>query len=143
MYPKIPTQDKLWYSFCILLCHGLTFSSSSCRKIPQACASMKDGLWDRKAFMGNELNGKTLAIIGLGRIGREVAHRMQAFGMRTIGYDPMVTSKAAKEFGVESMSLDNIWPLADYVTVHTPLMPQTKGILHILSPPSNYHYLLM
>ena len=99
--------------------------------------------------MGNELYGKTLAILGLGRIGREVAARMQAFGMKvifwiiksrvelieqnatdwlnwqTIGYDPIVSKEAALEFKVDKMELEDIWPLADYITVHTPYMPQT------------------
>lgn len=76
--------------------------------------------------MGNELVGKTLAIIGLGRIGREVAHRMQSFGMKTIGFDPLVPAEVSETFGVKSLPLDEIWPLADYITVHTPLIPQTK-----------------
>ena len=75
--------------------------------------------------MGNELYGKTLAILGLGRIGREVAFRMQAFGMRTIGFDPVVDKESAASFSVQKMELDEIWPLADYITVHTPYMAQT------------------
>merc|ERR1719354_1173352 len=92
--------------------------------------SMKAGKWERKAFMGHELNGKTLAIIGLGRIGREVASRMQSFGMTTIGFDPMVTKENAAQDNIEWLSLDEIWPRADYVTVHTPLIPQTRGLLN-------------
>jgi phosphoglycerate dehydrogenase-like enzyme len=75
--------------------------------------------------MGNELHGKTLAILGLGRIGREVAIRMQAFGMKTIGYDPVISKESAAEFRVDKMELEEIWPLADYISVHTPYMPQT------------------
>jgi D-3-phosphoglycerate dehydrogenase len=100
------------------------------RQLAQACASLKSGVWDRKSFMGNELKDKTLAIIGLGRIGREVAIRMQSFGMRTIGFDPLVPGDVSRTFGVESYSLDQIWPLADYITVHTPLIPQTKNMLN-------------
>ncbi|KAF7495640.1 D-3-phosphoglycerate dehydrogenase [Sarcoptes scabiei] len=100
------------------------------RHVAQACHSLKQNVWDRKSFMGNEIKGKTLAIIGLGRIGREVAFRMQSFGMRTIGFDPIVTTEQAKSFGVESMSLDEIWPQADYITVHTPLIPQTKNLIN-------------
>ena len=114
--------------------------------MPQACAALKSGVWDRKTYMGSELYGKTLAILGLGRIGREVATRMQAFGMRvssyfsvnftalpyvlifqTIGYDPMINKETASTFGVDKMELDEIWPLADYITVHTPYMPQTHS----------------
>lgn len=100
------------------------------REIPAATASLKSGKWDRKTFMGEELFGKTLAIVGLGRIGREVAVRMQSFGMKTIGFDPLVPAEASREFGVESLSLEEIWPLADYITVHTPLIPQTRNLIN-------------
>lgn len=98
------------------------------RHIAQACALMKDGQWDRKSFMGNEIKGKTLAIIGLGRIGREVAIRMQSFGMKTIGFDPEVSKETAQNFGVETMRLNEIWPKADYITLHAPLIPSTRSI---------------
>ncbi|XP_042904774.1 D-3-phosphoglycerate dehydrogenase [Parasteatoda tepidariorum] len=104
--------------------------TSLSRSIPEACATLKNGKWDRKRFMANELNGKTLAIIGLGRIGREVAFRMQAFGMKTIGFDPLVPAEESIKFGVETIELSEIWPLADYITVHTPLIPQTKNMLN-------------
>lgn len=100
------------------------------RSIPQACASMKEGRWDRKNFMGQELQNKTLAIIGLGRIGREVATRMQSFGMKTIGFDPLVPAEASREFGVESFGLEQLWPQADYITIHVPLIPQTKNMIN-------------
>jgi D-3-phosphoglycerate dehydrogenase len=104
-----------------------TMILSLSRHLTQACASLKSGVWDRKSFSGNELLGKTLAIVGLGRIGREVATRMQAFGMKTIGFDPLVPADVSKTFGVESLPLEQIWPQADYITVHTPLIPQTKS----------------
>ncbi|XP_031572739.1 D-3-phosphoglycerate dehydrogenase-like [Actinia tenebrosa] len=100
------------------------------RHIAQAAASMKEGKWDRKKFMGNELFDKTLGIIGLGRIGREVALRMQSFGMKTIGYDPLVSAADATEFNTEWMEPDQIWPKADYITVHVPLIPPTTGMLN-------------
>lgn len=103
--------------------------STLARHIPQAAASMKEGKWDRKKYMGSELLGKTLAIVGLGRIGREVAHRMQSYGMTTIGYDPLVPADEAAKFNIEWMELDQLWPKADYITVHTPLIPQTRGLL--------------
>ncbi|KAI1299391.1 D-3-phosphoglycerate dehydrogenase [Halotydeus destructor] len=99
------------------------------RHIAQACGALKGGVWDRKSFMGVELSGKTLAIVGLGRIGREVAHRMQAFNMKTIGYDPLVSPEAAKEFGVQWQELEQIWPQADFITLHVPLIPQTKHLI--------------
>ncbi|XP_076858793.1 D-3-phosphoglycerate dehydrogenase [Brachyhypopomus gauderio] len=100
------------------------------RHVPQAVMSMKAENWDRKKFMGAELYGKTLAIIGLGRIGKEVATRMQSFGMRTIGYDPITPPEVSASWGVEQMSLEELWPQCDYITVHTPLMPSTTGLLN-------------
>lgn len=100
------------------------------RHIPQAAVSMKDGKWDRKKFMGTELFGKVLGIAGLGRIGKEVATRMQSFGMRTIGYDPITPPEMSASWGVEQMSLEQLWPQCDYITVHTPLMPATTGLLN-------------
>ncbi|XP_067005757.2 D-3-phosphoglycerate dehydrogenase [Anabrus simplex] len=114
-------------SACELTCALIT---ALARNIAQACQSLKEGRWDRKLYTGNELAGKTIAVLGLGRIGREVAVRMQAFGMRTIGFDPMVTAELAQAFHVEKMDLSEIWPLADYITVHTPLIPQTRNLLN-------------
>lgn len=99
------------------------------RPIVPAGQSMKEGRWDRKLYSGTELYGKTLAILGLGRIGREVAFRMKAWGMRVIGYDPITTEAEAKSAGIEKMSLEQIWPLADYITVHTPLIPATRNLI--------------
>ncbi|XP_057707466.1 D-3-phosphoglycerate dehydrogenase [Corythoichthys intestinalis] len=100
------------------------------RNVPQATMSMRAGNWDRKKFMGSELYGKVLGIVGLGRIGKEVANRMQAFGMKTIGYDPITPVEVSASWGVEQMSLEQLWPLCDYITVHTPLMPSTVGLLN-------------
>ncbi|XP_041807179.1 D-3-phosphoglycerate dehydrogenase [Chelmon rostratus] len=100
------------------------------RNVPQAAMSMKQGNWDRKKFMGAELYGKVLGIVGLGRIGKEVASRMQSFGMRTIGYDPITPPEVSASWGVEQMSLEQLWPQCDYITVHTPLIPSTVGLLN-------------
>ncbi|XP_033843458.1 D-3-phosphoglycerate dehydrogenase [Periophthalmus magnuspinnatus] len=100
------------------------------RHVPQAAMSMKAGNWDRKKFMGAELYGKVLGIVGLGRIGKEVASRMQSFGMKTIGYDPITPPEVSASWGVEQMSLEQLWPQCDYITVHTPLMPSTVGLLN-------------
>lgn len=97
------------------------------RNVTQAVQSLKDGRWDRKLYSGFELSGKTLAVLGMGRIGREVTRRMQAYGMRVIAFDPLLTSEDANYLNVEKFSLDEIWPMADYITVHTPLIPQTKS----------------
>uniref|UniRef100_I3JQ92 D-3-phosphoglycerate dehydrogenase n=1 Tax=Oreochromis niloticus TaxID=8128 RepID=I3JQ92_ORENI len=100
------------------------------RNVPQAAMSMKQGKWDRKKFMGAELYGKVLGIVGLGRIGKEVASRMQSFGMKTIGYDPITPPEVSATWGVEQMSLEQLWPQCDYITVHTPLLPSTVGLLN-------------
>ncbi|XP_046649852.1 D-3-phosphoglycerate dehydrogenase-like [Daphnia pulicaria] len=110
--------------------HTCAMIAALSRHIPQACAALKNGVWDRKTYMGNELHGSTLAILGLGRIGREVAIRMQAFGMKTIGYDPVISKESAAEFKVDKMELEEIWPLADYISVHTPYMPQTHHLIN-------------
>uniref|UniRef100_UPI0037E83087 D-3-phosphoglycerate dehydrogenase n=1 Tax=Semicossyphus pulcher TaxID=241346 RepID=UPI0037E83087 len=107
-----------------------TLLMSLSRHVPQAAMSMKQGNWDRKKFMGAELYGKVLGIVGLGRIGKEVASRMQSFGMRTVGYDPITPPEVTASWGVEQMSLEQLWPLCDYITVHTPLMPSTVGLLN-------------
>lgn len=108
---------------CAMIC-GLS------RNIGTACISMKEGRWDRKLFMGSELQGKTLAVVGLGRIGREVASRMRSFGMKTIGYDPLVSAEESAAFDVTSYPLKELWPLADYITVHVPLIPPTKNLIN-------------
>ncbi|XP_003386095.1 PREDICTED: D-3-phosphoglycerate dehydrogenase-like [Amphimedon queenslandica] len=110
--------------------HTCAMILATARNIPQGHFSVKNGKWERSKFMGVEVQGKTLAIIGLGRIGREVATRMQSFGMKTIGFDPLVPADEAAKFGVEWMETANIWPLADFITVHTPLIPATKGLLN-------------
>uniref|UniRef100_A0A0N4ZFK2 D-3-phosphoglycerate dehydrogenase n=1 Tax=Parastrongyloides trichosuri TaxID=131310 RepID=A0A0N4ZFK2_PARTI len=100
------------------------------RNVCQADASMKAGKWARKNYMGEEVGGKTLAIIGLGRIGQMVCTRMQAFGMNIIGYDPCLTKEAAKAKGIELLSLEEIYPKADYISVHVPLIKETENLLN-------------
>ncbi|KAI5726784.1 hypothetical protein M8J76_008453 [Diaphorina citri] len=114
-------------SACELTC---SLISALSRNVPQGCQSLKEGKWDRKLYTGTELYGKTLAVLGLGRIGREVALRMQAFGMKVIGFDPMVSVEDAAKLNIASLGLEDIWPLADYITVHTPLIPQTKNLIN-------------
>lgn len=111
----------------------LTFAMilSLARKVPQAYASMAAGKWDRKEFQGCELSGKTLGVLGLGRIGSEVAKRALAFGMRVLGYDPFLTEARAKALGIELVAdLDDVYRDADFITVHMPATEQTRGMLN-------------
>jgi D-3-phosphoglycerate dehydrogenase len=104
---------------------------SLARKIPQAHASMVSGAWNRKQFAGTELCGKTLGVLGLGRIGGEVARRAQAFGMRVLGYDPFLTEARAKALGIDVASeLDEVYREADFITVHMPVTDQTRHMLN-------------
>ena len=101
------------------------------RKVPQAHTSMAAGKWDRKLFQGMELLGKTLGILGMGRIGSEVAKRARAFGMRVIAYDPYLTEDRAKAVGAEfADSVDDVYRVADFITVHMPVTPETKHMLN-------------
>jgi D-3-phosphoglycerate dehydrogenase len=103
---------------------------SLARKVPQAYASMAGGKWDRKQFQGTELAGKTLGVLGLGRIGGEVAKRALAFGMKVVAYDPFLTEARAKSLGIELADLDEVYRDADFITVHMPVTDQTKGMLN-------------
>lgn len=101
------------------------------RKVPQAYASMTAGKWDRKQFQGTELYGKTLGVLGLGRIGSEVAKRALAFGMKVLAYDPFLTQARVKALGIGLASdLDNLYRDSDYITVHMPVTEQTRGMLN-------------
>lgn len=110
--------------------HTMAMMLSLCRNIPQANQSILQGKWDRKKFSGTELRGKTLAVLGLGKIGREVAKRAKAFGMNLIGYDPLISEDAANEIGVKLYNLNEIWKLADIITVHVPLNSETKNLIN-------------
>ena len=103
---------------------------SMCRAIPRANASMHAGKWDKKSLQGSELRGKTLGIIGLGRIGLEVARRAQAFGMDVIGYDPFIAPVIARENHVALLSLDEVLSGADFLSLHVGLTPQTEGLIN-------------
>lgn len=109
----------------------LTFTHMLCgaRPVPQAAASMKAGQWDRKSFSGIELFKKTLGVVGLGRIGGEVAKRAQAFGMRVLAYDPYLSPSRAKAMQVEAVNLDELLKQSDYITVHMPLTDDTKYMI--------------
>jgi D-3-phosphoglycerate dehydrogenase len=101
------------------------------RKVPQAHATMVAGKWDRKLFQGVELQGKTLGVLGMGRIGTEVAKRALAFGMRVIAYDPYLTEERAKAVGAEfAPEVDQVYREADFITVHMPVTKETKEMLN-------------
>ena len=112
--------------------HTMALMLALARNVPQAYASMKKGRWQRSAFMGIEVRNKTLGIIGLGRVGSEVARRAASFGMRLIAFDPFVAPDFAARLGVAVMSLDELLPQADFVTLHTPLTP---GTIKLISTP--------
>lgn len=88
---------------------------------------MKEKRWDRKLYSGNELSGKVLGVVGFGNIGKLVAKRMQAFEMEILAFDPFLTQEVAGQSKVQKCELDEIWPKADYITFHTPLIPQTRS----------------
>lgn len=106
---------------------------SMCRKIPQANASTHEGKWDKKSLQGTELRGNTLGIVGLGRIGLEVARRAVAFGMDVIGYDPFVAPVIARENNVALVAIDQIFSDSDFLTLHVGLTPQTEGLINAQS----------
>lgn len=108
---------------------------SVARKIPAAEASVRRGEWNRAAFKGVELRGKTLGLIGAGRIGSEVATRCQAFGMEVVAYDPYLSPTRADELDVELTGLDEVIERGDFISMHVPLTDETRGICgsHALS----------
>jgi D-3-phosphoglycerate dehydrogenase len=109
--------------------HTLALMLAMARHIPQASASTRAGKWEKKKFLGNELRGKTLGVIGLGSIGRETVKRARAFEMRIIAHDPYVTTKIATDLGVELVELCNLYAQSDYLTLHVAATPETEGML--------------
>ena len=100
------------------------------RNIPQANSSLKSGKWERNKFTGTQLEGKTLGIIGLGRVGLAVARRARGYDMKVLGYDPFLTPERASELGIESVSnLDDLWPHCDFISLHTPLSAETRNVI--------------
>ncbi|MDQ7788046.1 MAG: phosphoglycerate dehydrogenase [Thermodesulfovibrionales bacterium] len=110
--------------------HTIALMVSLARQIPQATMSMKSGRWEKKKFMGVELFKKTLGVVGIGNIGSQVARRMQAFSMNIIAFDPFLSEEKAKDMGVEKVSLKELFKRADFITIHTPLTPETKNLIN-------------
>jgi len=109
--------------------HTCALLLSLARQVPRAASSIADGRWDRKQFTGVELDGKTLGVVGLGKVGRAVAERMRGFGMRVLAYDPVLAPEVAERAGAEPVPLERIWAESDFLTFHTPLNDATRGLL--------------
>ncbi|HYU15968.1 MAG TPA: phosphoglycerate dehydrogenase [Candidatus Acidoferrum sp.] len=109
--------------------HALCLLLSLARHIPQATATMKAGKWEKNKFSGTEIMGKTLGVIGLGNIGRIAADRARGLKMKVLGYDPFIGREAAARFGVELVDLDELLARADFITIHTPLTNDTRGMI--------------
>src|SRR5207302_3858174 len=110
--------------------HTMALLLALARNIPQAHSSLTGGKWERASFSGVELHGKTLGILGFGRIGQLVAQRAQAFGMRILAFDPFVGAERYRELGVDKAEAsDEVYAQADFITVHLPKTPETEGWL--------------
>ncbi|HET7710853.1 MAG TPA: phosphoglycerate dehydrogenase, partial [Thermoanaerobaculia bacterium] len=109
--------------------HTMAMLLALCRNIPEAHASVKRGEWTRAKFMGTELNGKTLGVIGLGRIGSRVTIRARSFGMRVVAYDPYIATSVFEKVGAEEVRFEELLEVADVITVHTPLTEETRGMI--------------
>ena len=110
--------------------HAMALMLGLSRNLAPAHASLMAEKWDRKKFKGSQLSGKTLGVVGLGRIGQEVAFRAKAFGMDVIGFDPFLSQERAEKLGISKVDVvADMLPQIDYLTVHTPLTPETKGLI--------------
>ncbi|MGD9763037.1 MAG: phosphoglycerate dehydrogenase [Candidatus Binatia bacterium] len=109
--------------------HAISMLLALARAIPQATASMKAGKWEKSKFTGSEVYNKLLGIVGIGNIGRLVAARAQGLMMRVVAYDPFLTEEKARELGVELVGLDALLRRADFVSIHTPLLPETRHLI--------------
>jgi D-3-phosphoglycerate dehydrogenase / 2-oxoglutarate reductase len=109
--------------------HTMSMLLSLARNIPQAHESLRQGRWDRKSYTGTELLEKTIGIVGLGKIGREVAFRCRAFGMKVIGFDPVLSAEVATRADIDLVSLDELFERSDFITLHTPLTDETRGLI--------------
>ena len=110
--------------------HTMALLLALARNVPKANDSLKAGKWERNKFTGTQLEGKTLGVIGLGRVGLAVARRAHGFGMTVLGFDPFLAADKALEYGVESVArLDDIWSRCDFLTLHTPMTAETRNLI--------------
>lgn len=119
--PDGNTISTAEYSFASLI--------SMARWVPQAHSDLKQGIWNRKKYMGVELNRKVLGIVGVGRIGTEITKRAKAFNMKVVGYDPYINEDRARQIGLELGTLKDVIKQADFITIHTPLTKETKYLI--------------
>ena len=109
--------------------HTVAMTFATARSIPQAHARLKAGEWAKGAFLGTELNGKTLGVVGLGRVGQEVAKKLDSLGMELVAFDPYISEERAEQIGAELAELEVVLDRADILTIHTPLTPETEGLI--------------
>ncbi|MES3516565.1 MAG: phosphoglycerate dehydrogenase [Natronomonas sp.] len=109
--------------------HTVAMTFATARSIPQAHIRMKGGEWAKGEFLGTELNNKTLGVVGLGRVGQEVAKRLNSLGMDLVAYDPYISEERAEQLGAELAELDAVLAAADFLTIHTPLTPETENMI--------------
>ncbi|QLD85916.1 phosphoglycerate dehydrogenase [Natronomonas halophila] len=109
--------------------HTVAMTFATARSIPQAHIRLTDGEWAKGEFLGTELNGKTLGIVGLGRVGQEVAKKLDSLGMDLVAYDPYISEERADQLGADLAELDDVLEAADVLTIHTPLTPETENMI--------------
>ena len=109
--------------------HALALLLAAARQIPAADATLREHTWKRSKFSGTEIYGKTVGVVGLGRIGQLVAQRLAAFGTHVIAYDPYVSAARAAQLGIELLTLDELLSRADFISVHLPKTPETAGLI--------------
>ena len=110
--------------------HTMALLLAQARRVPEADQSLREGRWDRKKFRGVELHGKTLGVLGLGKIGTLVAQRASSFGMKIVAYDPYVAPERAKRLGIEMLTLEGVFDVADMLTIHLPRTSQTENLIN-------------
>ncbi len=109
--------------------HAIALMLALARDLPAANASTQAGKWEKKRFLGVEITGKTLGLIGAGNIGSVVANRAQGLKMRVVAYDPFLSAERARDLGIEKVELDEVYKRADFITLHVPLTEQTRGLI--------------